>query len=377
MACALFAVAQLQAQTQNPPIAVSVTGKVSYQPAQGGKSFKVRSGAVLKDDGSLTLSKGSAVILLRDGKFARFDQGQKALAYGDAFNTQGLGFEYDFAQYVEAAMSLAAFARGEGYAWAASLTDPKKGGDGWGTAVSDPKKGSSGWGTALSDPKKGSSGYGNAVSDPKKGSSGWGTALSDPKKGSSAFGNAVSDPKKGSSAWGTRNSKITGILPFGNVLAEKTTFFWSNPGRASAFYVDIKDAAGNAVHGTPSRDTFCTIDLAALSLKPDEAYFWTVSPMGSTATMSTPLRFEVKTIEAQLVALNKVRSAAFFQQANDPALTRLAEAVSLERSDWYYAAWAAYRNVRRNAPSNLVRMMEAAFWARYELLPLAEQAAKK
>lgn len=362
---------------QSPAIVVSTQGKVTYRPATGGKSLKLKSGIVIRNDGDLSFKKGSSVLLLRDGKFARFSPAESGKSYGQPFTSSGLGFEYDFSKYIEAAVSFLAFADKAGFPWSDALTDAKRGGDGWGTAVTPPEKGSSGWGTAVTPPEKGSSGWGNAVSNPEKGSSGYGTAVTPPERGSSGYGTAVTPPEKGSSGWGNNTSKITAILPFGNVLAQKTTFYWSNPGKNVSFQVEIKNEADSVVYAIQSRDTFCTIDLIEPKFQINQKYQWTVRPTDSTSTTATPLRFSILPQERLDGALKKVRSSSFFQQANDPVLTRLAEAVSLERSNWYTAARDIYEDLRQNQSSNLAKMMEAAFWARYELLPLAENAARK
>lgn len=377
---ALFLSASLLAQNNQPIVLVSAQGKIKYTSPGATTTFKIRAGAALKPTGTLNIKKGAAVVLYCQDQFIELKKPGNYVVGNvctQESSRQSLKFEQKLGDYVLAGVELANHIRSKGYSWIATVVDPKSSGDGWGTGVSDPKTGSSGWGTGVSDPKTGSSGWGNAVSDPKTGSSGWGTGVTNPKTGSSGWGTGVTDPKTGSSGWGTATSSIVPILPFGKITPASTTFFWSNPGKNNIFHFEITDELNKSLYVADVRDSFFVLNVATLNLKEGEKYHWKVSVPGKPGLGTIPLGFEIGSDEKRIEVLNLINTVDVLKTSSDVALRRVAEAVALERADWYYSAYEVYESVRRTNPNNLTRMMHAAFWMRYGLPPMAEKAAQK
>lgn len=352
----------LSAQENRPIVLVSVQGKIKYTSAETKKAAKVRAGAVLKPSGTVTLPKKSQALLYSDGRYVLLSTpGKHPLDKRIATGTQSLGFEYDFGVFIQAAVELTAFANQQEYAWVKSITNPAIGGDGWSTGMPESKIGSSGWGTGMPQSKTGSSG--------------WGTGMPQSKTGSSGWGNGMPGSKTGSSGWGSSGSSITAILPKGKITPSSTTFFWSNPGQSNSFHFEILDESNTAVYQAEPRDSFLTLDVATLNLTAGAKYHWRVIETSNAATVSGLLDFEVGSEDKLKAALTRANSMPILAITNDISLRRVAEAASLEKSDWYYAAYQTYAQVSKTNPTNLTRMMYAAFWRRLDCIPLMEQAA--
>jgi hypothetical protein len=195
------------------------------------------------------------------------------------------------------------------------------------------------------------------------------------KTGSSGWGTGMPGSKTGSSGWGSGGSSITAILPKGKITPSSTTFFWSNPGDSKSFHFEILDESNTVVFKAEPRDSFLTLDVASLNLTPGGKYHWQVVETSNATTVSGFLNFEVASEEKLASAIKRANSMPILANANDVSLRRVAEAASLEKSDWYYAAYQTYAQVSKTNPTNLSRMMYAAFWRRLDCIPLMEQAA--
>jgi Domain of Unknown Function (DUF928) len=365
--CALSLGISLLAQQENPVVLVSAQGKMTYTSPTTKKPAKVRAGAVLRPSGNLKLGKNATAILYCNEQFVTVkDKGNNDLGKtcASGSSAQSLGFQLEFGNYVMAGVELAAFADSKGFQWIKTVTDPKVGGDGWGNSVTEPKgSGSSGWGSMVTGSE--SNGWGNSVTDPKgSGSSGWGNSVTDPKG-------------SGSSGWGTTKSRITSIMPYGKLIASNTTFFWANPSASTSFHFEITDELNTKVYEIDLRDTFLQVDLSALKLEQGSKYNWKVSVPGNKTLDSALLNFEIGTTEKRAAALKKATTMTILQSGDDVSLRKVAEAVALERGEWYYDAYETYAEVRRTNPNNLTRMMHAAFLRRYGLTPMVEKAALK
>jgi hypothetical protein len=349
-----------QAQEGQAALIVSTQGKVKYLAASTQKASKAVPGAVLKMDGRLKLGKNARVLLYGNERYVTISQPgtysiQKVCA---ETGTQTLGFEYDLGEYLVEAASFAAFANNQNFYWIKPIA---KTGDGWSSGMPGSKGGSSGWGTGMPGSKGGSSGWGTGMPGSKGGSSGWGTGM----PGS----------KGGSSGWGTLYDGVLPIMPFGKIAPQPTTFYWSNPKKATTFKLVIQDEANNTVFEKLVRDTFLVVDISNLKLTPGIKYRWTIG-LDDNAVRVLDMLFEVVEAENQRQVLQKVSASAVIQDAQNPSLTYVAEAVALEKARWFYAAQEKYAAVSRLHPNNLTKMAHAAFWWRYGYLPLVEKAAQ-
>ncbi|MBL7825875.1 MAG: hypothetical protein JNJ57_04535 [Saprospiraceae bacterium] len=365
---AAFWIFSLQAQQQGPVVLVSAKGKVVYTSPGSGKQQTVRVGAALKPEGKITLKKGGSAVLHCNGQFVAVNQPGSLKLTDVCLNggsSMGLGFDIDFGEKVVAAVELAAFADRNSLGWVNGITKSKNSGDGWGTGTPQSQgSGGSGWGTGTPQ-SQGSGGSGWGTGTPQSqgsGGSGWGTGT--PQSQGS-----------GGSGWGTPGSKIQLILPFGKLVNGPTTFFWSNQGKHQNFQFSILDEANKKVWGTEVRDSFLQVNLNELPLQVGAKYHWNVSVSGNAKVLSTELSFELGTEEKRLATLNKLESMKVLQAApNDVSLRYMAQAIALEKSEWYYSAYETYLKAKKNNPNNLTRMMHAAFYARYQYYPLAEKS---
>jgi hypothetical protein len=318
-------------------------GKSEAQP--------VLAGAVTKSTGQLKLTKGSKATVYCNGQFIEVPGGQTAALpslCGTGISNRKLDADFDFSEKLMAAIEMVAVDQNRGDGWTKAVGDPKKLGDGWSTAVGNPKKLGDGWGTAVGNPKKLGDGWGNAVGNPKK--------LGD--------------------GWGGKGSSIRLIMPFGKVIAAKTTFTWSKPENTLPYKFEIQDSEGKTIYNAMIKDTFAVVDLKKLKLNSAQIYHWKISVAGTTLMESNVLDFGIGSKEDWDMVQQKSGNSPLVNRTKDPILRGIVEAVAFENNEWFYAAHQSYAKLSRKKPDSLVRMMHAAFWMRYGFKLNAEKAAR-
>lgn len=348
---ALSLAISLPAQEAKPVVIVNATGKVELIPQHATTPMEIQSGSVAKSTGQLKLANKATAVVYCNGSFKKV-MGNQTIALSSICGTEtarrSLNFDFNFGNYLMAAIEMVAMAQKRGDGWSNAVSDPKKTGDGWGTAVSDPKKTGDGWGNAVSDPKKTGDGYGNAVSDPKKTGDGW----------------------------GGKGASITLILPFGKLLAAPTTFTWSKPAATDEYQLILLDSTNKTIHRVTVRDTFAQINLKALHLAAGNKFHWKVITSGAKPLESNDLEIAIGSKKEFKSALRDAGTSELAKSSKGIVPRGLAEAISLESGHWLYAAQQKYAQLQQKQPDNLVRIMHAAFWMRYGFVRLAKQAAK-
>ena len=341
----------LTAQEAKPVVIVNATGKVELIPQHATIPMEIQSGSVAKSTGQLKLANKATAVVYCNGSFKKV-KGNQTIALASICGTEtgrrSLNFDFNFGNYLMAAIEMVAMAQKRGDGWSNAVSDPKKTGDGWGTAVSDPKKTGDGWGNAVSDPKKTGDGYGNAVSDPKKTGDGW----------------------------GGKGSSITLILPFGKLVAAPTTFSWSKPAATNEYHLILLDSTNKTIHSITVRDTFVQVNLKALRLVVGNTYHWKVTTSGAKPMESSELEFVIGNKKEFKAALRDAGTSDLAKSSKGIVSRGLTEAIALESGHWLYAAQQKYAQLQQKQPDNLVRIMHAAFWMRYGFVRLAKQAAK-
>ncbi|HLP94444.1 MAG TPA: hypothetical protein VK168_10440 [Saprospiraceae bacterium] len=282
----------------------------------------------------MKLGKGASALVYCGGQYKTIKDTEKAELSSICSNapaTQRMDIDHDLGEMIMAAVDMVAVAKARGDGWVRGVTDPKKGGDGWGTGVTDPKKGSDGWGTG------------------------------------------VTDPKKGSDGWGGKGSSIRLVMPFGLVQKGRVCFSWSKPETKDPYRLEILDEKGTLVHAQSTLDTFLCIDLAGINLMPDRPYSWHVKVIGAKNLLSNDLIFGVGQEKDREEVL---KYASYSNNAGNPELLALSKAIALEKEDWFYDAQLIYSDLQKTNPSNLVKIMHAAFWKRYGYGLLSEKVAR-
>jgi len=368
----------LYAQKTTPVVVVSTTGKVEYRTADGALKLKPKAGSLLQDSGTLGVKDAGRVLLYTGGRFQEIvgsaDQ-KVAAAISPKSDMKSNNFDVTFGRYIESALGLAAVNFDKGMFWA-SMTEPKKNGDGWATvlaATGDPaqeesdtrKKTRSGWGTITS-----------ATGDPaqeesdtrKKTRSGWGNS-------NSATGDPAQEEsdtrKKTRSGWGSGGNTWKALLPFGYVQAAQTRFTWDKPEGAGESRLDIFDLNNNVIYSVQTDKNTTLIDLSKLNLQEGDLYTWRVESPANGNLRSAPLTFTIGSAEELKVPMKRASKTSI-----SPTYTEvkgLMEAVALEQGEWYYEAEQAYaRLLKANTDNNLTRMMYAAFLTRYQMENLTD-----
>jgi hypothetical protein len=323
IACLALAV---HAQQPMPVILISASGKVVYTSPDSKKTQKAITGAVLKREGEIKLSKNTSVTLYCDGKFVD-KSGKGDLKLTDIFpigNSTGKNnFDLTFGDYTLAAFLMAA------------NTSDKR--DGWG-GIGDKSGTGDGWG---------------GIGDKSGTGDGWG---------------GIGDKSGTGDGWGGKGADVTAIQPFGRLLPEMVRFYWSKPAGNDAFRVEIRDKNNQLLLETTTKDTFWVIDLKNGVLKPGIKYDWTV--MTDTIRSNT-MTIEIGDQAARDKALLDVNKGELFKKS-PPTIQTLMHAIALETNGWYEEASRKCQQAQNAEPKNVyVKLMHAAFWVRRGLKPKA------
>ena len=343
----------LYAQKTTPVVVVSTTGKVEYRTADGALKLKPKAGSLLQDSGTLGVKDAGRVLLYTGGRFQEIvgsaDQ-KVAAAISPKSDMKSNNFDVTFGRYIESALGLAAVNFDKGMFWA-SMTEPKKNGDGWATVLA-----------ATGDPAQEES------DTRKKTRSGWGNS-------NSATGDPAQEEsdtrKKTRSGWGSGGNTWKALLPFGYVQAAQTRFTWDKPEGAGESRLDIFDLNNNVIYSVQTDKNTTLIDLSKLNLQEGDLYTWRVESPANGNLRSAPLTFTIGSAEELKVPMKRASKTSI-----SPTYTEvkgLMEAVALEQGEWYYEAEQAYaRLLKANTDNNLTRMMYAAFLTRYQMENLTD-----
>ena len=318
----------LYAQKTTPVVVVSTTGKVEYRTADGALKLKPKAGSLLQDSGTLGVKDAGRVLLYTGGRFQEIvgsaDQ-KVAAAISPKSDMKSNNFDVTFGRYIESALGLAAVNFDKGMFWA-SMTEPKKNGDGWATVLA-----------ATGDPAQ-------EESDTRK---------------------------KTRSGWGSGGNTWKALLPFGYVQAAQTRFTWDKPEGAGESRLDIFDLNNNVIYSVQTDKNTTLIDLSKLNLQEGDLYTWRVESPANGNLRSAPLTFTIGSAEELKVPMKRASKTSI-----SPTYTEvkgLMEAVALEQGEWYYEAEQAYaRLLKANTDNNLTRMMYAAFLTRYQMENLTD-----
>lgn len=335
------------AQEETPVVLLSSKGKIAYQSPGASAKQPVSSGAVFKRAGTVVVPAKCSATLFADGQFKQV-QGSKTVSLNSLFpESDGLvrlNFDATFAEYVVAAVSMAA--------------NPENARDGWGD-VKTTKGTGDGWGDIKSTKGTGD-GWGD-VKTTKGTGDGWGD---------------IKTTKGSGDGWGGKGNKINAIQPYGKVKAGKFRFHWSKPEGNRKYKVEIKDQDGAVIMETTTQDTFWLVDLIPGRFQEGNRYEWKVTTVGEPVLTSNALIFELNNAAGQGAALQRIEKSPLYQQGSAD-VRGLMHAISLEREEWYEDAANKYQELQQANPGNrMIRLMSAAFWMRQGLKPMAEKAYK-
>ncbi len=348
---ALLLSATLMAQESQPVVILQTNGKVSLVSQGKKKGNPVVAGAVANPTSTLTLAKGASALVYCGGQYKTIKDTDKAelnSVCGNAPAAKKMNIDNDLGEMIMASVDMVAVAKSKGDGWVRGVIVGSKSGDGWGTGVIVGSKSGDGWGTGV-------------IVGSKSGD-GWGTGV-------------IVGSKSGD-GWGGKGSVIHPILPYGKVADETIDFQWSKPGSNSGYQLVIKDEAGKLVHQMTSMDTVLRIDLKALNLEKEKVYRWQVWTTNAQKLMSPEYPFSVIGKEKRQAVIDQAIQSSTLNLKESPELKVLAEAVALEKEEWYYDAAKIYANNQGKTSGSLSPMMHAAFWRRYGFIPLSEKAIR-
>lgn len=345
--------------TSSPKVAplsilISKYGRVKYHAANGDKQ-KIVPGAVILNTGKLKLSQNAAALIFSNGQFIRLDEKgvhslEEVVPIG---GMQKLNFDSRFSHYINAAIDLVVHA-GEGDAWG-KLGGSKGSGDAWGKLGGSKGSGDA-WGKI-----GGSKGSGDA----------WGK-LGGSKGSGDAWGK-LGGSKGSGDAWGDKEGRIVPILPFGRIPVEAVVFQWSQPQISQSYTLEILDDSGGIVYSGEVKDNWTQVNFKTLPLKSDTTYAWRINVPDHPEKMSTKARIILSEQNAEELIEEKLKKSDAYQ-LEDPVLSGLMEAVVLEEAAHFYEAHQRYERLRQmHKKNNLVKLMQAAFYLRYQLKPRAQQ----
>jgi len=165
-------------------------------------------------------------------------------------------------------------------------------------------------------------------------------------------------------------------MPFGKVPAAPIIFQWTLPQGKQSHVLEILGEDGGIVHSTEVEDNWAQINIGSLPLKPGVVYAWRIDVPDHPEITSTKARIGIADREATAIIGDKLKKSEAYQ-LNDPVLSSLMEAVVLEEAAHFYEAHQRYETVRQsNKKSNLAKLMQAAFYLRYNLKPKARRLFK-
>lgn len=358
--------AALTAQnTQQPVVILQTTGKVSLVSQGKKKANPVVAGAVANPTSTLKLAKGASALVYCGGQYKTIKDTDKAelnSICGNAPATKRMDIDHDLGEMIMAAVEMVGVANARGDGWVRGVAKGKKSGDGWVAGVGDRSNTGDGWGTGVGDRSNTGDGWGAGVGDRSNTGDGWGTG--------------VGDRSNTGDGWGGKGSYIHSIMPFGKVADEEVTFQWSKSGGTSGYQLVIKDEAGKIVHQIASLDTFKRIDLKTINLEKEKGYRWQVWTTDSRKLMSKELTFVVLGKDERQAVVAQATQSSSLKLNELPEVKVLAEAVALEKEEWFYDAARRYAVAQPKATGTLVPMMHAAFWKRYGFPVLSEKAIR-
>lgn len=350
-----------QKSTKQISLIINKHGAVQYRNADG-EQHQLRPGSVIRNSGSLELSKDASVVLYTAGNYLTLGaEGTHSLEkLVPARGMKKLNYDSRFSQYLMAAIDMVLQAK-DGDGWGDLKT--KGGGDGWGDLKT--KGGGDGYGDLTT--KGGGDGYGDGVPKTKGGGDGYGDLTT--KGGGDGYGGLVT--KGGGDGWGDEEGRSVPILPFGKIPAGPVIFQWSEPKVSKDYVLEILNGAGSIVHSTQVSDNWAQINLESLPLKIDETYAWRIEVPDDAESTSTKVRITIVDEKANDIISKRLRNSDAYQ-LNDPVLCGLMEAVVLEEKEHFYEAYERYEMLRQNNKENdLVKVMQAAFYVRNQLKPRA------
>ncbi|MCC7466718.1 MAG: hypothetical protein IT261_10635 [Saprospiraceae bacterium] len=353
------------AQESQPVVILQTTGKVSLVSQGKKKGNPVAAGAVANPPSSLMLSKDASALVYCGGQYKTIKDTEKAelnSVCGNAPAAKKLNIDYDLGDKIMAAVDMVVVANAKGDGWARGVAKGKRNGDGWSSGVGEKSKSGDGWGAGIGDKSKSGDGWGAGIGDKSKSGDGWGTG--------------VGDKSKTGDGWGGKGYSIHAIMPFGNVADEEIEFQWSKPSGNSGFQVVIKDETGKVVYQITSLDSFRRIDLKVLNLEKGKGYRWQVWTTDSRKLTSEELLFVVQKKEERQAVVDQAIKSSSLNLKDLPEVKSLAEAVALEKEEWFYDAAKRYASTQQKGSGTLVPMMHAAFWKRYGFSSLSEKAIR-
>ena len=264
---------------------------------------------------------------------------------------------------------------GGGDGWGKISNPVSGGGDGWGKISNPVSGGGDGWGKISNPVSGGGDGWGKiSKPDDGGGGDGWGK-ISNPDDGGGgdAWGKISNPVSGGGDGWGDKEGRIVPIMPFGKVPVQPLIFQWSQPQISQTYVLEILKDDGSIVHSGEVQDNWTHINLRSLPLQVGTPYSWRITIPDHPEKTSTKVRLLLTEDNAEELLEKKLKNSEAYQ-LQDPVLVSLMEAVALEEAGHIYEAHQRYEMLRQSFKKNkLVKLMQAAFYLRYQLRPRAEQ----